>query len=128
MILVGSLSSDQKFFGEAHADKGDDINALSIAIVGSDLPDNYYPGRFGLLSLGLYWQLQPQLGFMFSGLGYHGGTAPLALGEDIEDWATRMLIIGYTPARMVNGSSKWALAALPQGQVLYLTPEMTFPE
>jgi hypothetical protein len=65
---------------------------------------------------------------MFSGLGYHGGTAPLAPGEDVENWATCMLIIGYTPARIVDGRSKWAFAALPQGQVLFLTPEMTIPE
>ena len=127
-ITVGSLSSAQRVFGGAHVDKGDDINTLSIAVVGSHLPEDYYPGRFGLLSLGLHWCLKPQLGFMFSGLGYHGGTAPLAPGETVEEWATRMLIIGYTPTRIVDRSSKWAFAALPQGGILYLSPEMTTPE
>ena len=127
--LDGSLSSEQIAFGNAHVDKGDDINTLSMAVVGSDLPEDYYPGRFGLLSLGVHWRLKHNLGFMFSGLGHHGGTAPLAPpGEMVQEWATRMLIIGYTPTRIVDGSSKWAFAALPQGEVLYLAPEMIIPE
>ena len=89
------------------------MRPLSFATVGSNLLDGYYPGRFGLLTYGIHWELSASLGCFFSGLGYHGGTAPISPTTEVADWATRALIIAYAPCRVVNGSSRFSVAAWP---------------
>ncbi|HEV7738563.1 MAG TPA: hypothetical protein VGO47_14480 [Chlamydiales bacterium] len=123
-----SLWSDQGAYGVQHCDKGDDCQGLSHCLVGSDLPDNYVPGRFFLLSVGLYFNLLPGLGAQFSGLWYHGGTAPLSDSEEVIPWATRLLAIAYTPFHMVCGESSYALASQAamarRTDIFCLAPEM----
>jgi len=81
--LVSSLAFDQLFFGDAHPDIGDALRPLSFATVGSDIPPQYKSGHFGLLTYGIHWQLKPSLSFFFSGLGYHGSTAPISNTNEV---------------------------------------------
>jgi len=124
------LILEQLFFGDAHPDVGDGLRPLSFATVGSDLPPLYQRGRFSLLTYGIHWELEPSLSFFFSGLGYHGGTAPLSDTNKVASWATRVLLIAYAPRRIVDGKSHFALASWPtrpSSDLLVLTQEMTNP-
>ena len=98
----------------------------------SDLPDEpgWEPGRFHLLTLGVYITLEPFRAMFFTGRLRHGGTAPLQPPGDnqppIPEWAYRLTAIGYPSRRIVEGDVRHSLAALPHKKdPLYLTQEMT---
>jgi hypothetical protein len=113
-------------FSRGHPD-ADHSLAYSVGIVGSDLPDDYYPGRFGLLGPGVHWQLQQGTGCMFSGRRCHGGTAPWTTNASVVHWATRALTIAYAPERSLNGMCSWALTPVSESQVADVTPSMMNP-
>ena len=71
------------YFGGEHEDTNDSAVSFSVMIVLSDIPEEpgWDPGRFHLLSLGLYFVLDPFAVIFFTGCLRHGGTAPLAPPE-----------------------------------------------
>ncbi|KIJ32565.1 hypothetical protein M422DRAFT_265582 [Sphaerobolus stellatus SS14] len=124
----GSLLNDQGEFGSHHVDKNDDPIGPSISLVGSHLPENYYPGHFGFVTAGFYWLLEYATGSIFHGLHYHGGTAPRSDSNEVVNWAVRNNNIGYTPFRMISGNSSYAFAAGPKKELISLRREMMLPE
>ena len=68
------------FFGliQGHTDEGDDEAGLTCMISNSWIPEDYKPGRFHLLGMGVYTILKPKTASIFSGLVKHGGTPPIA--------------------------------------------------
>ena len=68
------------FFGltAGHTDEGDDEAGLTCMISNSRLPNNYEPGRFHMFGIGMYVIVKPKTASIFSGLGKHGGTPPIA--------------------------------------------------
>ncbi|KAF8572631.1 hypothetical protein K439DRAFT_1665990 [Ramaria rubella] len=96
-----SIISELGPFGERHNDNEDNEARYSNASVHSHLPDNYHPGIF------IFYELDRNINFCFSGLRYHGGTPATAPEDSIPTEWTRQ-----------------SLAALPGGVILYVTPEM----
>ena len=116
-------------FGGPHYDKHDGSHSLSSMSTASDLPNEpgWDYGRFHLLGIGAYVELEPFTAIYFSGRLRHGGTAPVAPeGVVPPPWAYRMVIIGYPPRQIILGKARHAFAALPfSNQTLYISPEMT---
>lgn len=114
-------------FGGPHCDIRDCIAALSCALVLSDIPDGWEPGRLHLLGLGVYASLSLYSQFFFTGRQLHGGTSPLAPDDQaIPDWAYRLIMIAYPPTSFVFGNVKHAFAAMPHSrEPIYLSQEMT---
>ena len=129
--LETGLESSMGFFGlsAGHTDEGDDEAGLTCMISNSRIPDNYEPGRFHLFGLGMYTIVKPKSISIFSGLGRHGGTPPIApLDVEVSPDSTRLMIVLYCPkvALSPNGTSM-PLASLPNGIPLLLGPEVTNP-
>ena len=80
MHLEKGLETSMGFFGltEGHTDEGDDEAGLTCMISNSQIPEDYEPGRFHLFGTGMYVILKPKTASLFSGLGKHGGTPPIA--------------------------------------------------
>ena len=80
-FVATDMSTEMGQFGQknSHIDQKDDPGAetamLSLVSVPPD--KGYEPGRFHLLSMGLYIKLDPFKLMGFSGLRKHGGTPPL---------------------------------------------------
>ena len=66
---------------------------------------------------------------IFSGLGQHGGTPPIAPeGEGVLQDATQLMIVFYCPkAALSPGGMSMPLASLPNRTPLLLGPEVTNP-
>lgn len=79
----------------------------------SDLPADMEPGRFHLLTLGVFFLLDEAEPIYFTGQLPHGGTAPLAPPgiQSIEPWAYRFIIIFYPASRILTGSTQTYMAA-----------------
>ena len=71
------------------------------------------PGRFHLLTLGVYFLLDEAHPIYFTGQLPHGGTAPLAAPgvDEIEHWAYRFVIIFYPALRILTGNAQTYMAA-----------------
>jgi hypothetical protein len=119
------------FFGQTagHTDDGDDEAGLTCMISNSRIPDNYETGRFHLLGAGMYVILKPKTASLFSGLGKHGGTPPIApKGVAPSEEAVRLMIVLYCPkAALSPDGTSMPLASLPNGTPLILGPEITNP-
>lgn len=119
------------FFGlmAGHTDDGDDEAGLTCMISSSRIPDHYEPGRFHLFGLGMYVILKPKTATLFSGLGRHGGTPPIApKGIAPSEDAARLMIVLYCPKAVLSPlSNLMPLASLPNGTPLILGPEITKP-
>lgn len=119
------------FFGltAGHTDEGDDEAGLTCMISNSRIPDNYEPGRFHLFGVGMYIILKPKTASIFSGLGKHGGTPPIAPnGAILSEAAARLMIVFYCPrAALSPDGLSMPLASLPNGMPLILGPEITNP-
>jgi hypothetical protein len=112
-------------FGEMHIDKDDHPAYLTNILIISDLPPSYHPGIFMFYELGAYIRMDPLVSANFSGLRYHGGTSPTPpLGQKPAAWAYRLVHISYPAKSIIDMSSRQAIATLPGGETLYLTPEM----
>ena len=88
------------FFGGPHTDKNDSVPGMTFMMVLSDLPteDGWDPGRFHLLSIGVYLLLEPFTVVFFTGRLLHGGTAPLSPpGTVPPESAYRLIFVGYPP-------------------------------
>ena len=117
-----------QYFGDVHTDKHDDVTGFSVMIPLSDLSQKpgEEPGRFHFITRGFWVRLTPLVNVFFSGRLPHGGTAPLAPpGEPAESWALRCIWIGYPASAIVSGGARHTLAALPNREPLYISPEMT---
>ncbi|KAJ7226513.1 hypothetical protein B0H12DRAFT_1328701 [Mycena haematopus] len=122
-----SLATDMGFYGGAHTDRKDSAGHYSHMSVNSDLPEGYTPGFFFILELGVFIQLDSHASINFSGLRRHGGTPPLcssAPGAKLYKFAYRFVLIFYPPTRMVNGTARWTLGAMPNNEVFIFPPEM----
>jgi hypothetical protein len=82
MHVGPSLAANIGFFGGAHADMHNDVGHYSHMGANSDLPENlppdqeYTPGFFFILELGVFILLDRHTSINFSGLRRHG-TPPL---------------------------------------------------
>ena len=111
------------FFGKGHSDDGDDEGGLTCMISNSRLPDNYEPGRFHIFAIGMYIIVKLKTASIFSGLGKHGGTPPIAPdGIVLLEDASRFMVVFYCPRSILspNGNSI-PFASLPNGMLLTLT-------
>ena len=118
-------------FGHAagHTDDGDDEGGLTCMISNSRIPEDYEPGRFHLFGSGMYTVVKPKSASLFSGLGRHGGTPPIApFGVEVSPDATRLMIVFYCPkAALSPDGISMPLASLPNRTPLLLGPEITKP-
>ena len=115
-------------FGGIHRDKHDDPASQTAGIDNSQLPDGYEAGRFHLLSLGLYFLMEHLHVPIFSGLGLHVGTPPVAPPEAIPlKHAVRWMTVMYPPRSMLSemDDKTMPFASLPKGKLLTLCPEIT---
>jgi len=119
------------FFGltAGHTDEGDDEAGLTCMISNSRLPDDYEPGRFHMFGIGMYIIVKPKTASIFSGLGKHGGTPPIAPdGVEPSPDAGRLMIVFYCPKAILSPDGiSIPLASLPNGTPLTLGPEITTP-
>ena len=119
------------FFGlnAGHTDDGDDEAGLTCMISNSRLPDNYEPGRFHIFGIGMYTILNPKTASIFSGLGKHGGTPPIAPdGVALLPTAVRLMIVLYCPKSILSpDGNSIPFASLPNGMPFMLGPEITAP-
>jgi len=122
---VTQLNEDLGFYGQMHIDKDDHPGYLSNMLILSDLPPSYHPGVFMFYELGVFIRMTPFLSVNFSGLRYHGGTAPTAPeGERPLTWAYRLVHIAYPAKPVADMSACQAIATLPGGSTLHITPKM----
>lgn len=113
------------FFGGAHIDTIDSPAHFTQMVVGSDLPDDYHPGRFHILGLGLYVTTWNHVSLSFSGLRRHGASGPRAPpGQRVRPDAIRMSVIHYVAKTMLSGTARMSICALPRGRMLKCSPEM----
>ncbi|KIY48994.1 hypothetical protein FISHEDRAFT_58575 [Fistulina hepatica ATCC 64428] len=84
----------------------------------SNLPKGYDGGRFHLVELGVYVDLNKPVAIYFQGLRYHGGTpvrAPPGVTE-IDPAALRLVMIFYPQAAVLSGEVIHAVGAQPSGR------------
>ncbi|TFK62337.1 hypothetical protein BDN72DRAFT_730557, partial [Pluteus cervinus] len=113
-----------------HRDDNDSPGALTTMIVNSDVPIAYERGRFHILALGIYVELDQDLFISFPGRFMHGGSPPIAPAhEPVRNDAYRLVAVLYPPevAIMSAGSKVIPLGSLPNGKLLNLGPEITNP-
>jgi len=119
------------FFGltAGHTDDGDDEAGLTCMISNSRLPDDYEPGRFHMFGTGTYVIVKPKIASIFSGLGRHGGTPPIAPdGIALFLAAVRLMMVFYCPKSILSpDGNSIPFASLPNGTPLMLGPEITAP-
>lgn len=94
------LATALGFFGGAHSYDKDAAAGFSSMTVLSDLPEvgGWEPGRFHLLTLGVFVTREPFLVIFFTGRLRHGGTAPLQPPDDttlLPPWAYRLTATVY---------------------------------
>lgn len=119
------------FFGltAGHSDDGDDEAGLTCMISNSKLPDDYETGRFHVFAIGMYTIVKPKSASIFSGLGKHGGTPPIAPEgiTPLQD-AARLMIVLYCPKSILSpDGNSIPFASLPNGTPFTLGPEITAP-
>lgn len=79
-----------------------------------DIPDEYEPGAFHILQLGVFVVLRKFVGITFSGRRRHVGTSPTPpFGFPSVPHAYRFNVVWYPKQAAVDGSSRWTLASLP---------------
>ena len=113
-------------YGAEHLDELDCPGSFTNIHACSDLPDDYYPGRFHLLEIGAYVVLDNHIGLNFSGLYFHGSSPPRPPGRAKPvEWATRHVGVLYPPRKIIDGGSRFALAAMPFNKFIEIPGELT---
>lgn len=114
------------FFGGMHRDTGDSAASYTSMFANSDLPDDYEGGRFHLVELGIYVELEGLVCVCFSGLRLHGGTPPRApkKATTIPKEAYRWVMVLYPQGSVLDGGSNVNVAALPDRTPFQIVPEM----
>ena len=119
------------FFGTTggHTDDGDDEAGLTCMISNSRLPDDYEAGRFHIFGTGMYVLVNPKTASIFSGLGKHGGTPPIAPdGVELSVDSNHLMIVFYSPRAILSPDGiSIPFGSLPNGTLLTLGPEITSP-
>jgi hypothetical protein len=119
------------FFGliVGHTDDGDNEAGLTCMISNSRLPDKYEPGRFHIFAIRMYVIVKPKIASIFSGLGKHGGTPPIAPdGVVLARDSSRFMIVCYSLKSILSpDGNSIPFASLPNGKPLNLGPEITAP-
>ncbi|KIY61680.1 hypothetical protein CYLTODRAFT_447602 [Cylindrobasidium torrendii FP15055 ss-10] len=123
------VMSELKTFGLKHKDGGDALSAMSTMISNNDLPPGYEGGRFHLVELGVYVELEGCIIVGFSGLRWHGGTPPLAPPalvdeKDIPPWAYRWVFILYPQRAVLDGGTTFNVAANQDHSPFQVTANM----
>nr|GAT47143.1 predicted protein [Mycena chlorophos] len=122
-----SLGGDLGFFGNAHIDGQDSEGHFTHMMLDPDMPDDYAPGFFFLLAIGVFVVTKARVSVVFSGLRRHGGTPPLSpAGQAVVHWAVRIAAVTYPPTAQMNGFGRVRLGVWPNGDSLYLTPELVY--
>jgi hypothetical protein len=120
-----TLSQDMSDFAGKHMDGGDHPAYYTNMLALSDLPPDYHPGVFIFYDLGAYVRMDGITSVNFTGLRFHGGTPATAPpGANPLNWPYRLTHISYPPTRIMDMSARQALATLPGGSTMYVTPEM----
>lgn len=93
--------------------------------VNSDLPEDYDPGNFYLLYLGVFVVLDPLISVNFCGVRYHGGSPPTAPeGQTVKPWAYRFVTVSYPPNKMTNGDARYTYGANTDNTPYMVPPEV----
>jgi hypothetical protein len=135
--VAPSLVGDMGVYGGSHSDENDDAAHYSHMSANSDLPEHlpegqeYTPGFFFILQLGVFIVLDRHTSINFSGRRRHGGAPPLCSANHIDgkpaklyQFAYRFVLIFYPPTRMMDGTARWTLGALPNNEAFIFPPEM----
>src|SRR5271155_5929469 len=110
---------------EGHTDEGNDEGGLTCMISNSRIPDDYESGRFHLFGARMYLILKPNTASLFSGLGKHGGTPPIApKGVTPSEDAVRLMIVLYCPKAVLSPDG----TSMPLASLLNKTPLILGPE
>lgn len=118
------------FYGGEHTDSHDAVGYFSNMTTNSDVPEDYDPGCFFILELGVFIGLTRYASINFSGLRRHGGSPPTApRGKKVLLYCYRVVFISYPPNNMTNGNARYSLGAVPNGkegtETFIFSPEMT---
>lgn len=92
-----------------------------------DMPigNGWEGGRFHLVELGLYAELDGLKSITFTGLRLHGGTPPLApAGTPIPPWAYRWVVVLYPQGAILDGKATVNVAATSKGFPVQVIPAM----
>ncbi|TFK73104.1 hypothetical protein BDN72DRAFT_246738 [Pluteus cervinus] len=116
---------------DGHRDRGDSPAGMTTMVSCSRLPEDYEPGTFFLLYLGVGFVLITSLVCTFLGLYKHGG-GPVIAPEGavkVEPSAYRVILVLYPPASAISaaGVNHIPLSSLPNGDLFKLGAEMTSP-
>ncbi|KAJ3937632.1 MAG: hypothetical protein NXY57DRAFT_1034349 [Lentinula lateritia] len=115
------------FFGGKHFDKHDSPGGWTTMFSYPDMPigNGWEGGRFHLVELGLYAELDGLKSITFTGLRLHGGTPPLApAGTPIPPWAYRWVVVLYPQGAILDGKATVNVAATSKGFPVQVIPAM----
>ena len=121
--LAETLVTAMGQFGGEHRDNKDNAGYFTHMVAISDLPESYDPGCFFILFPGVFITLDNFASLDFCGLRMHGSTAPR--GEDMVEWADRVIIVSYPPNGQTQGNQRYALGGMPDNSTFFIPPEMT---
>lgn len=112
-----------------HIDEGDDEAGLTCMISNSRLPDKYEPGCFHIFAIRMYVIVKPKVASIFSGLGKHSRTSPIAPDSIVPSRdSSHFMIVLYCPKSILSpDGNSIPFASLPNGTPLTLGPEITAP-
>lgn len=125
-----TLEDQLGFFGTVHIDGKDGLGYLSamncLLLMLLHLID---PGVFYLPSYGVCFQLDFLTVVVFEGLEWHGGCLPKILERacrmpNLPRNMVRLIGILYPMSSATDMYGRMALAALPDGEILHIGPEM----
>lgn len=132
-ILNKTVAGDMSSIGRAgsvHIDSLDHPGCFTNTLSCPDIPSDFGPGQMHFLLARAFADLDAFHALNFSGLHFHGGTAPLPpAGKRREKWETRMVLVNYPQRLALNGEAVFPLASgAGKSGAINITPEMRFPE
>jgi len=109
-----------------HGQPSEALLCFSLVLV---MDDGLEEGHTFGSELKSMWVVKPKTASIFSGLGKHGGTPPIAPDSValLED-ASRFMVVFYCPRSILSpDGNSIPFASLPNGMPLTLGPEITAP-
>jgi hypothetical protein len=111
-------------FGILHLDFKDAVAALTSMFPISKLDKDIHCGFFALADAGIIFELEYLSTLYFSGLHFHGGTAPTyPPGTIVSLDAHRCVLVNYPPSALLDGDSVIAFGGLPNRTHFGVGPE-----